>query len=117
MPKEAPLTTVERWEQAFTQADANDWPDGIDRSNIILGVLRMLAIGLGSAKKGAQHWLLPQAWRWLTDSRDDATEEWFDELEDPFRLYRGAQETIAISPVARASGGAAKTEDAFVIPI
>ena len=28
LPKAAPLTTVERWEQAFTQADANDWPDG-----------------------------------------------------------------------------------------
>jgi len=31
--------------------------------------------------------------------------------------HRGRQETIAIPPVARASGGAAKTEDAFVIPI
>ena len=32
--------------------------------------------------------MLLQAWRWLTDSRDDATEERLDELEDPFRLYR-----------------------------
>src|SRR5450631_2388920 len=28
--------------------------------------------------------VLLQAWRWLTDSRDDATEERLDELEDPF---------------------------------
>jgi succinate dehydrogenase / fumarate reductase iron-sulfur subunit len=32
--------------------------------------------------------VLLQSWRWLTDSRDDATEERLDELEDPFRVYR-----------------------------
>jgi succinate dehydrogenase iron-sulfur subunit len=31
---------------------------------------------------------LLQAWRWLTDSRDEATGERLDQLEDPFRLYR-----------------------------
>ena len=28
------------------------------------------------------------AYRWIIDSRDDATGERLDELEDPFRLYR-----------------------------
>ena len=32
--------------------------------------------------------VLLQAWRWLTDSRDEAKEERLDNLEDPFRLYR-----------------------------
>jgi succinate dehydrogenase / fumarate reductase iron-sulfur subunit len=32
--------------------------------------------------------VLLQAWRWLTDSRDEATGERLDNLEDPFRLYR-----------------------------
>ena len=32
--------------------------------------------------------VLLQAWRWLADSRDEATEERLDGLEDPFRLYR-----------------------------
>lgn len=32
--------------------------------------------------------VLLQAWRWLVDSRDEATGERLDELEDPFRLYR-----------------------------
>ena len=32
--------------------------------------------------------VLLQAWRWLTDSRDEAIEERLDNLEDPFRLYR-----------------------------
>ena len=31
---------------------------------------------------------LLQAWRWLTDSRDEAAGERLDALEDPFRLYR-----------------------------
>ena len=31
---------------------------------------------------------LLQAWRWLADSRDEATGERLDILEDPFRLYR-----------------------------
>ena len=32
--------------------------------------------------------ILLQAYRWLADSRDEATPERLDELEDPFRLYR-----------------------------
>ena len=31
---------------------------------------------------------LLQAWRWIADSRDEATGERLDELDDPFRLYR-----------------------------
>jgi succinate dehydrogenase / fumarate reductase iron-sulfur subunit len=31
---------------------------------------------------------LLQAYRWLVDSRDEATGERLDHLEDPFRLYR-----------------------------
>jgi succinate dehydrogenase / fumarate reductase iron-sulfur subunit len=32
--------------------------------------------------------VLLQAWRWLVDSRDEATGPRLDDLEDPFRLYR-----------------------------
>ena len=32
--------------------------------------------------------ILLQAWRWIVDSRDEATGERLDQLEDPFRLYR-----------------------------
>ena len=31
---------------------------------------------------------LLQSYRWLADSRDEATGERLDDLEDPFRLYR-----------------------------
>ena len=32
--------------------------------------------------------ILLQAYRWLADSRDEATGNRLDELEDPFKLYR-----------------------------
>ena len=32
--------------------------------------------------------ILLQAYRWIADSRDEATGERLDELEDPFKLYR-----------------------------
>jgi succinate dehydrogenase / fumarate reductase, iron-sulfur subunit len=31
---------------------------------------------------------LLNAWRWIADSRDEATGERVDALHDPFRLYR-----------------------------
>jgi molybdopterin-guanine dinucleotide biosynthesis protein A len=36
LPTDAPLTTIERWERVFAQASAEDWPDGVDRSEIVL---------------------------------------------------------------------------------
>lgn len=32
--------------------------------------------------------ILLNAWRWIADSRDEATGERLDQLEDPFKLYR-----------------------------
>jgi len=32
--------------------------------------------------------ILLNAWRWIADSRDEATQERLDQLEDPFKLYR-----------------------------
>ena len=42
--------------------------------------------GMATAIWAPQHLL--QAYRWLIDSRDEATGERLDNLEDPFRLYR-----------------------------
>ena len=41
-----------------------------------------------SKKKSNSHSRTLQAYRWLIDSRDEATGERLDNLEDPFRLYR-----------------------------
>ncbi|MEM8834134.1 MAG: succinate dehydrogenase iron-sulfur subunit, partial [Pseudomonadota bacterium] len=32
--------------------------------------------------------ILLNAWRWITDTRDKATDERLEQLEDPFKLYR-----------------------------
>ena len=59
LPKDAPLTTVERWEQALAQATPADWPGGIDRSALILGLLRLLAKGPAAAAEVGEK-LLPK---------------------------------------------------------
>ena len=45
------------------------------------------AIG-GTATSSSAPRSCSQAYRWLADSRDEATGERLDQLEDPFRLYR-----------------------------
>ena len=59
LPQDAPLTTVERWEQAFAQSDASNWPEGADRSNIVLSVLRLLERGPEVAVQAGED-LLPK---------------------------------------------------------
>ena len=51
LPSDAPLTAVERWERVFRQASAEDWPDGVDRSALVLDFLRLLAEGPSAAEK------------------------------------------------------------------
>ena len=59
LPQDAPLTTVERWERAFAQSDAADWPEGVDRSKIVLDVLRLLDLGPDAAVQAGEG-LLPK---------------------------------------------------------
>jgi hypothetical protein len=49
LPTDAPLTTIERWESAFARVTSDNWPDGVDRSGIVLGILRLLEKGPGAA--------------------------------------------------------------------
>jgi|ERR1039458_9366771 hypothetical protein len=49
LPKDAPLTTVARWEQAFAQNKPQDWPDGIDRSAQVISTLSLLVKGPAAA--------------------------------------------------------------------
>lgn len=51
LPMDAPLTIPERWERVFAQLAASDWPDGIDRSSVVLDILRLLAKGSGAAEE------------------------------------------------------------------
>ena len=59
LPTDAPLATVERWEQAFAQATPSDWPDGVDRSGLVLDILRILEKGPEAAREAGEK-LLPK---------------------------------------------------------
>jgi hypothetical protein len=54
LPPDAPLTAVERWEHVFGRTAASDWPDGIDRSATVLGVLRLVAKGPAVADEAGE---------------------------------------------------------------
>jgi PD-(D/E)XK nuclease superfamily len=64
LPADAPLATVERWEQAFAQAGPSDWPDGVDRSGLVLGILRLVEKGSEAAREAGDK-LLPKLSRKL----------------------------------------------------
>jgi hypothetical protein len=51
LPRDAPLATLERWQHALERATPADWPDGLDRSDLVLGVLRVLARGAEAAEE------------------------------------------------------------------
>src|SRR5262249_7812694 len=51
------LTAIERWEQVFSQVRAQDWPGGIDRSGIVLDIVRLLARGAQSAEAAGEQLL------------------------------------------------------------
>jgi hypothetical protein len=60
LPRDAPLTTLRRWEQALADTEAADWPEDIDRSNMVLDVLRLVVKGPdATAECGAR--LLPKS--------------------------------------------------------
>jgi hypothetical protein len=59
LPTDAPLATVERWEQAFAQAMPGDWPGGVDRSGLVLDILRILEKGTEAAREAGET-LLPK---------------------------------------------------------
>ena len=52
---------------------------------LLLDVVPVLLVESGAVLGPAA---LLQAYRWIADSRDEATGERLDNLEDPFRLYR-----------------------------
>ena len=66
LPKDAPLTTVGRWRQAFDQIPAEDWPEGIDRSNQVMAVLQLIERGPEAAADTGERLLAGKAlalWR------------------------------------------------------
>ena len=54
LPSDAPLTTVERWQQVFAPTPAGDWPNGTDGSATVLDIVGLLAKGPAIAAEAGE---------------------------------------------------------------
>jgi PD-(D/E)XK nuclease superfamily protein len=71
LPRDAPLATLPRWEQALAGTEAADWPEDADRSNMVLDVLRLVAKGPDAATECGARLLPKSAWElWRRALRD-----------------------------------------------
>ncbi|GLK82368.1 succinate dehydrogenase iron-sulfur subunit [Ancylobacter defluvii] len=89
--------SVEPWLHTKTPAPEKEWPQGRQDREKLDGLYECILCACCSTSCPSYWWngdrylgpaALLQAYRWLIDSRDEATPERLDDLEDPFRLYR-----------------------------
>ncbi|MGE3872343.1 MAG: succinate dehydrogenase iron-sulfur subunit [Parvibaculaceae bacterium] len=89
--------SIEPWLKTTTPTPQTEWRQShADRAKLD-GLYECILCACCSASCPSYWWngerylgpaILLQAYRWLIDSRDEATGERLDNLEDPFRLYR-----------------------------
>ncbi len=88
---------VEPWLQTETPAPGKEWRQSRDDRAQLDGLYECILCACCSTSCPSYWWnsdrylgpaALLQATRWVKDSRDEATGERLDALEDPFRLYR-----------------------------
>ncbi len=89
--------SVEPWLKTETPQPEKEWQQSHDDRVKLDGLYECILCACCSASCPSYWWngerylgpaVLLQAYRWLIDSRDEATGERLDDLEDPFRLYR-----------------------------
>ena len=89
--------SVEPWLKTTTPAPRTEWLQSKDDRNKLDGLYECILCACCSTSCPSYWWngdkylgpaILLQAYRWLIDSRDEATTERLDGLEDPFKLYR-----------------------------
>lgn len=89
--------SIEPWLQTATPEPRREWLQSRDDREKIDGLYECILCACCSTSCPSYWWngdrylgpaILLQAYRWLIDSRDEATGERLDNLEDPFRLYR-----------------------------
>ncbi len=89
--------SVEPWLKTTTPAPRTEWLQTKDDRNKLDGLYECILCACCSTSCPSYWWngdkylgpaILLQAYRWLIDSRDEATTERLDGLEDPFKLYR-----------------------------
>jgi succinate dehydrogenase / fumarate reductase iron-sulfur subunit len=89
--------SIEPWLQTVSPEPQKEWLQSRENREKLDGFYECILCACCSASCPSYWWnperylgpaVLLQAWRWISDSRDEATGERLDNLEDPFRLYR-----------------------------
>ncbi|KQT66013.1 MULTISPECIES: succinate dehydrogenase iron-sulfur subunit [unclassified Aureimonas] len=93
----AQLRSIEPWLQTETPEPEKEWRQSHDDRAKLDGLYECILCFCCQTSCPSYWWngerylgpaVLLQAYRWLIDSRDEATGNRLDELEDPFKLYR-----------------------------
>ncbi len=93
----AQLASIEPWLKTDTPAPTRERLQSEEDRAKIDGLYECILCACCSTSCPSYWWnsdrylgpaILLQAYRWLVDSRDEATGQRLDELEDPFKLYR-----------------------------
>jgi succinate dehydrogenase / fumarate reductase, iron-sulfur subunit len=93
----AQLAAVEPWLQTKSPVPRKEWRQSLQDREKLDGLYECILCACCSTACPSYWWnserffgpaALLQATRWIKDSRDEATGERLDNLEDPFRLYR-----------------------------
>ncbi|MCT8999305.1 succinate dehydrogenase iron-sulfur subunit [Chelativorans intermedius] len=93
----AQLSSIQPWLQTVTPEPATEWRQSHEDRAKLDGLYECILCFCCQTSCPSYWWngerylgpaVLLQAYRWLIDSRDEATGERLDNLEDPFRLYR-----------------------------
>jgi len=89
--------SIEPWLKTTTAEPQREWLQSHDDRAKLDGLYECILCACCSTSCPSYWWngdrylgpaVLLQAYRWIIDSRDEATGERLDNLEDPFRLYR-----------------------------
>ncbi|MES1944371.1 succinate dehydrogenase iron-sulfur subunit [Salinisphaera sp. PC39] len=93
----AQYESIEPWIKTDTPAPTRERLQSIEDRGELDGLYECILCACCSTSCPSYWWnperylgpaILLQAYRWLADSRDEATGERLDQLEDPFKLYR-----------------------------
>lgn len=93
----AQYEAIEPWLQTYTEAPEKERTQSPDERLNVDGLYECILCACCSTACPSYWWngekflgpaALLQAYRWLADSRDEATQRRLDNLEDPYRLYR-----------------------------
>ncbi len=93
----AQLRSIEPWLKTTTPEPQKEWLQSHEDRQKLDGLYECILCACCSTACPSYWWngerylgpaVLLQAYRWLIDSRDEATGDRLDNLEDPFRLYR-----------------------------